>query len=577
MDERLLYKYLFCFALDTEERASIDRFMRETSDKWKSVSMDLRCVQSMLEEVVAYWRRWNIISDEFVTWLNRAEPALNLPEEDKMEFFQDISVWKDKHQQLSDTVTFLIATSDEPVALQLKQRYTSLASRWDSLFQEAKQYMHAGDVIRNRKDYRQGVETLQKWLRNVELALSATDLTSTEKIKAYGEKLQVFHNEVEGIEDLFKSISKKFQSLIQDLSRDEVDKMMNTLKKEKEALVKVRALIPMQLHLYHQLLVQQESLEAGQKEIATWLDEAERMLTNVDLSGGREHILAQLERHKAFFSRTLYYKSMLESKNKVFSSIVKSVDSHADVATAEGGRTLRELNERFNRVSQAAQALEQRLQEAVRCWTRFKECERQVCEWLSVAETMMNDKHTDNRRSIEYHKNFFSNVNEKWIQDFVNAGQDLKNILPVEKQSPILEAVEALQKRWKEVLTFAPLHLMRLEFRLDETTFLQYLKEIEVEVNSEQQALMKNDNVENILQRNKEFFVNRGTVLEVEKCLQTLKKISNAYSQLIPDDTSLSEAAQHAERLWEDSAQRVERLREQLKQVPEQWAAYKKK
>lgn len=159
----------------------------------------------------------------------------------------------------------------------------------------------------------------------------------------------------------------------------------------------------------------------------------------------------------------------------------------------------------------------------------------------------------------------------------MNAGQDLKSILPVEQQAPISEAVESLQKRWKEVLTFAPLHLMRLEFRLDEATFLQYLKEIEVEVNSEQQALMKNDNVESILQRNKEFFVNRGTVLEVEKCLQTLKKISDAYSQLKPNDTSLAEAAQHAENLWEDSAQRVERLREQLKQVPEQWAAYKKK
>ncbi|XP_043257159.1 nesprin-1 isoform X10 [Colletes gigas] len=563
--------------VDKEESLSIDRFMRETSDKWKSVSMDLRCVQSMLEEVVAYWRRWNIISDEFEAWLIRAEPALNLPEEEKMEFFQDISVWKDKHQQLSDTVTFLIVTSDEPVALQLKQRYTNLTSRWESLFQEAKQYMHAGDLIRNRKDYRAGVETLQNWLRSVEAALAATDLTTTEKIKAYGEKLQVYHNEVEGIEDLFKIISKKFQTLIQDLSRDEVDKMMNTLKKEKEALVKVRALIPMQLHLYHQLLVQQESLEAGQKEIAAWLDEAEKMLTGMDLSGGREHILAQLDRHKAFFSRTLYYKSMLESKNKVFTSIVKSVDSHADVATAEGGRTLRELNERFNRVSQAAQTWDQRLQEAVRCWTKFKECERQVSEWLSVAEAMISDKHTDNRRSIEYHKNFFSIVNEKWVQDFVNAGQDLKNILPVGQQAPIAEAVEALQKRWKEVLTFAPLHLMRLEFRLDETTFLQYLKEIEVEINSEQQALMKNDNVESILHRNREFFVNRGTMMEVEKCLETLKKISHAYSNLKPSDTSLSEAAQNAERLWEYSAQKVESLREQLKQVPQQWAAYKKK
>ncbi|XP_008555407.1 muscle-specific protein 300 kDa isoform X6 [Microplitis demolitor] len=563
--------------IDRDESLNIDKFMRETNDKWKNVSMDLRCVQSMLEEVMAYWRRWNTIADEFSNWLIQAEAAVNFPDEEKMEFFQNISVWKDKHQQLSDTVSFLIATTTEVVALHLRDRYTELTNRWERTFAEAKQYMHAGDLLRNRKDYRTGVDTLQKWLRNAESVLSTSQLTSTEKIKAYGEQLQVLNSEFESIEELFKSISKKFQTLLQDLPRDEVDKMMNTLKKEKEALVKVRALIPMQLHLYHQLLVQQESLEAGQREISGWLDEAEALLSSLNFSGGRDAVLGQLERHKAFFSRTLYYKSMLESKNKVFSSIVKSVDAHANPETAEGGAELRALNERFNRVVQTAQICEQRLQEAVRCWTKFKECERQMIEWLTAAENLISDKRIDNRQSVDNHKSFFSKVNERLIQDLINAGQDLRNTLPVEQQTPIIETVDALQQRWKDVMTFAPLHLMRLEFRLDEAAFMQYLKEIEAEVNSEQQSLIKNEDVESIIQRNKDFFVNQGIVVNVERCLQTLKKISYAYSQLKPNDTSLQEAVAHAEQLWEDSAQRVEIIREQLRQVPEQWAEYRKR
>ncbi|XP_012271233.1 nesprin-1 isoform X8 [Orussus abietinus] len=575
--QQVVEEYKHVGDIDREEKLTVDRFMRESAEKWKSVSMDLRCVQSILEEVVAYWRRWTTVSEEFEHWLSRAEPALSFQEEEKMEFFQDISVWKDKYQQLSDTVSFLIATSEDRVALRLKDKFMELTSRWERLFPEAKQYMHAGDLLRNRKDYRAGVETLQTWLRNAETTLSTTKLTSTERIKAYGEQLKTLHNEVEGIEELFKNISKKFQSLIQDLSREEVDKMMNTLKKEKETLVRVRALIPMQLHLYHQLLVQQESLEAGQKEISTWLDEAEHLLSSIDLSGGRDFALAQLDRHKAFFSRTLYYKSMLESKNKAFASMVKSVDGHANVDSAEGGATLRELNDRFAHVAQSTQVWEQRLQEAVRCWTKFRECERQISEWLTTAEALVNDKRIDNRQSVEFHKNFFGKVNEKWIQDLVNAGHDLKNALPVEQQPPITEAVDVLQKRWKEVLSFAPLHLMRLEFRLDEATFYHYLKEIEVEINSEQQALIKNDDVDSILRRNKDFFVNRGVVLEVERCLQTLKKITTAYGQLKPNDSSLEEAADRAERQWEDSAQRVEHLREQLRRVPEQWAAYRQR
>lgn len=73
---------------DQHESINIDRFMRETGERWKNVSMELRCVQSMLEEVVAYWRRWNTLADEFESWLDRAYGLLDLPEEDKMEYFQ---------------------------------------------------------------------------------------------------------------------------------------------------------------------------------------------------------------------------------------------------------------------------------------------------------------------------------------------------------------------------------------------------------------------------------------------------------------------------------------------------------
>lgn len=68
--------------------------MRETGDRWKNVSMELRCVQSMLEEVVTYWRRWNPLSVEMENWLTVAESKLNLPEEERMEFFQVICVYK---------------------------------------------------------------------------------------------------------------------------------------------------------------------------------------------------------------------------------------------------------------------------------------------------------------------------------------------------------------------------------------------------------------------------------------------------------------------------------------------------
>lgn len=54
--------------------------------------MELRCVQSMLEEVLAYWRRWNTYSNEFQDWLERAYGMIEQSEEEKMEFFQVMEI-----------------------------------------------------------------------------------------------------------------------------------------------------------------------------------------------------------------------------------------------------------------------------------------------------------------------------------------------------------------------------------------------------------------------------------------------------------------------------------------------------
>jgi len=50
--------------------------------------MELRCVQSMLEEVVSYWKKWNHDSKELRNWLEKAFSMLDIGEEEKMEYFQ---------------------------------------------------------------------------------------------------------------------------------------------------------------------------------------------------------------------------------------------------------------------------------------------------------------------------------------------------------------------------------------------------------------------------------------------------------------------------------------------------------
>lgn len=60
-----------------------------------------------------------------------------------------------------------------------------------SSLQYVQQYLHRGQVIKTKNDYRSGQDRLELWLENAELILTATNDCTVEAIKEYGEKLKV--------------------------------------------------------------------------------------------------------------------------------------------------------------------------------------------------------------------------------------------------------------------------------------------------------------------------------------------------------------------------------------------------
>ena len=54
----------------------------------------------------------------------------------------------------------------------LRDRFDVLSSNWEHLFQLAEKFMHVGDVNRTKRDYQEGLERLDQWLRKAEGTLS---------------------------------------------------------------------------------------------------------------------------------------------------------------------------------------------------------------------------------------------------------------------------------------------------------------------------------------------------------------------------------------------------------------------
>lgn len=563
--------------LSRQDSYEVDRFMRETEERWKRVSRDLKCCQNMLEECVANWYRWNSGADEFEGWLCRAEAKLHATEDERLEFFQDISQWKDKHQVLQDTATFLIATCEEPIADELRDKFHQLSMRFSALYAQTKQYMHSSDILRNRQEYRQGSDRITNWLTKAETILAQQIPCNTDAIKSYGNELQLLAQEIDDIEEVFKHISKVIQTLVPEMSRAEVESMMVTLKQQKAALVRVRSQIPLKLHLFHQLYTQQESLEQGQKEIHHWLDEAEGLLQTLSLNANRDQLQEQLNKHHTFFARTLYYKSMVESKNKVFQNLLQLTSSDNILDTSDIQQKMNQLNDRFAYVTQNAQQWEQRLQDADTYWSSFKENERQVTEWIYKAEVFLTERHIESKQMIDERKTFFDNVNTGLMDDLVASGQNLLQTLPIEEQQKVVQNVDELQARYENVLRRAPQHLTHLQFNSHEANFNQAVKDIEKEIQFEQQALNRNEDVDVILARHQDFLNNRRVVAQAENSLDNMKVITQQYSEQNPNDHSLRNVAHQAQVKWDGLKNRLDELQQKLHQIPVQWQLYREK
>lgn len=563
--------------LTRKDLFDIDTFMNDTENRWKSVSTGLKCTETMLEETLNNWKRYNTTSKNLDSWMDAAENALGFPEMERLEFFKDIAMVKKSYDSLHDFYNFLKATCDRETINALNHDYNMLCQRWERIYQYAKQYTHAGDILKNRQTYENGIQQLCSWLRNSENVLDRQNINTADQIKQHQEDLKKISGELEDMEDLFRNISKSFQTLIPDISRDEVDRIMKLLKKEKESLVCIRAQIPVKLQLFHQLLSQQESIEMGQNEITQWLDEAENLLSTYSLATRKSQTISQLEKHKQFFAKTLYYKSMLESKNIVLQNLLRAIDIENNMDTAGAQQKMSTINERFNYVVSNAVQWERKLNEIVSCWTAFETSEKQLAEYLKKANHWLTQPLTDNREDLDAQMNFFENLNDKYVKNFISAANDLSKYLPTAGKQDVVDIVDKLQVKWNNLISIVPLHVMKIHFYTENIKFSHLVRDIEKELNYEEQAFHRNENLDDLLAQHVQFFQKSPVLKTAELALSNMHGILTHYNNELPNDKDLTTVYQNKSIVWQNLCKRIDIIFNDLQQIPDQWNIYRRK
>lgn len=69
--------------------------------------------------------------------------------------------------------------------------------------------------------------------------------------------------------------------------------------------------------------------------------------------------------------------------------------------------------------------------------------------WLDQAQAVLEDKEDDYESIIRKHKSFFVRVDQRMLQDYVRACNDILVVLEEEDRPALTESMENIQQRWE--------------------------------------------------------------------------------------------------------------------------------
>ncbi|GAB6020485.1 hypothetical protein CHUAL_003173 [Chamberlinius hualienensis] len=558
---------------DSKTADGVVKSVKEITERGQELVKELIAVQRFLDECRSTWERYYVNLDALKNWLGVAKEMLGKSEDDKIDFFEDLSRWNNIFQVVNETGNFLIINSDDNVASAVRDQIENVNAEWNEVFPHVHEYLHSAEQIKNRRDYRVGLEKLRKWLVHAENILADVKNCNYTELKSSNQVFQGLHSECEEMEAHFKVISRKVQALIPELKRKDVEEIMSELKKEKETLLVVRANIPSRLYTYSQVLSHLEILDASMSEIYKWINTAEQLLSCHSLSGDKDDIESCLHRHRTYFVNCPHYASKLETANKVYEALQRSLIGTHGIDTSHLQANLDQLNKEFKLVATTAERWERQLEGALGHWNRFIESERALVQWIQTAEKLLAEKTSEIKYRREAHKNFFTTPSEHLVSELVTSAEDLQACL-AQPDSYVNQTTTDLQKRWNELSSFIPVHLYTLDYLCREDALKQQLNDIETELMAEQHAYNTNsEDVHILLQRHKRFF-DDSRVTSIETQLDDLAKLTND-SQTT--ETSYRFDAEHIQSEWNRLKKEIDNMHQLLICIPQQWQEYERR
>ncbi|KAM8787980.1 nesprin-1-like [Rhynchonycteris naso] len=507
-----------------EEAENVMKFMNETTAQWRNLSVEVRSVRSMLEEVIANWDRYDTTVASLQAWLEDAEKMLNQSEHAKKDFFRNLPHWIQQHTAMNDAGNFLIETCDEVVSRDVKQQLLLLNGRWRELFMEVKQYARADELERLKKEYTDCVTALSEFATEAHRKLSEPLEVSFMNVKLLIQDLEDIEQRIPVMDAQYKIITKTAHLITKESSQEEANEMFATMAGLKERLTKVK-------ERYSPCLSEAQQL-------STPLEELEKQMTCFYDSLGKINEIITVLEHEAQSSALFKQKhqellACQESCKKTMTQIEKGSQSVQKFVTVSNvlkhfdqrklQRQVADAHVTFQNMVKKTGDWKKHVETNSRLMKKFEESRAELEKVLWMAQQGLEEK-GDPEELLRKHTEFYSQLDQRVLNAFLKACDELTDILPEQEQQGLQEAVRKLHKQWKDLQGEAPYHLLHLKIDVEKNRFLACVEECRTELDRETR-LVPQEGSEKIIKEHRIFFSDKGPHHLCEKRLQLIEEL----------------------------------------------------
>ncbi|KAG2468780.1 SYNE1 protein, partial [Polypterus senegalus] len=504
-----------------EEIEGVSKFLCDTAAQWKNLSLEIRSVRSMLEEVISNWDKYSSTVANLQAWLEDAEKMLNQPE-------------------------------------------------------NAKRYARADEVDKIRKELQDGVAALKEFVDKANEKMTSPLEVSFLNVRTFTQDAEDIKQKLPIMEAQFKNVTRNAQILTKDTPEEEITLVQSTMTGIKDQLSKLRErylpllresqslLSPLeemekQITIFYQSLEKASCITAGRdgeiqapgdfkqkcQDLINCQEDCKKCMTVIDRCNQTVQRIVTSSKTLEHFDRSLLQKRMADLQSSLK---VRTVFLMTMAVEATEWRKNIEANSSLMK--------------------RFEESRIELEKVLNIAQASLKEKGNP-EELLKKHTEFFGHLDQRVLNAFLKACDEMTDILPENEQQSLQETVRKLHKQWKDLQTEAPYHLLHLKIEVEANRLKTSLEDCKLEL-SRENKLLPTVGSEQLIKEHKAFFGEKGPQNLCEKRLSLMEELCKK----LPEKDPAYKNIELSRKALTDITAQIEKTYQKLMQHPDKWKEF---